>query len=291
MNRWFPTPKKGLIERVRSSPLLIIGCAVAALALILTLFFVMGRLWHSESETLKLAAEAWDSGDYEGAAEDYERYIQQNPTGGQSEEARFQLAGIYQFNLKRYDQALAHYTALLEGNPSYARADVIHERLAEVLAELGRSYEAIGEYEKLNPQDQDERRRIRLRIADLYFDQKNYSQALTEYAKVTEGANFDDLSERAYLREATIYHIGRGQYQQALPIYQKLLAETRDEQMRVRALYGIADCYTGLFKFDEAVRTLGEIKDSNEQETIKRRIAQLEQQKREAAEAQGSLKP
>lgn len=239
--------------------------------------------------TIERAVEAWDSGDYKLSAEEYERYLYQRPTGERAPEARLQLANIYYFKLQRHDQARAHYTAFLEQNPGHANVQAARERLAEVLVEMGRSYEAIAEYENLNPQDSTERRRVRLRIADLYFAQRNYSQALTEYEKVIEQVPYDELSEQAYLREASIYHIERGQYQQALPVYEKLAMMSGDRKVRVRAMYGLVDCHAGLYQFDEAIKTLRAIKDDAEQADVARRVAELEGQKREAAQARSGL--
>jgi tetratricopeptide (TPR) repeat protein len=240
-------------------------------------------------QSLTRAVDAWDSGDYKVAAEEYERYLYQNPSGDKAADARLQLANIYYFKLQKYDRASANYTAFLEQNPSHPNAPLARERLAEVLGEMGRSYEAIAEYENLNPQDSSERRRIRLRIADLYFAGRNYSQALTEYDKVIENSPYDELSEQAYLREASVYHIERGQYQQALPVYQKLSSMSADPKLRARAMYGEAECYAGLYQFEEAIKTLRSIKDESEQADISRRIADLEQQKREAAQARSGL--
>jgi tetratricopeptide (TPR) repeat protein len=163
------------------------------------------------------------------------------------------------------------------------------ERLAEALGEMGRAYEAIAEYENLNPQDSSERRRIRLRIADLYFAQRNYSQALTEYEKVVEQVPYDELSEQAYLREASIYHIERAQYQQALPVYEKLSTLSGDGKVRIRAMYGLVDCHAGLYQFDEAIKTLRAIKDDAEQADVARRVTELESQKHEANQAKTGL--
>lgn len=240
-------------------------------------------------QSLTRAVEAWDSGDYKLAAEEYERYLYQRPTGDKAPEARFQLANIYYFKLQRYDQARINYTSFIEQNPSNANAQLARERLAEVLAEMGRSFEAIAEYENLNPQDAGERRRIRLRIADLYFAQRNYSQALTEYEKVIEKVPYDELTEQAYLREASVYHIERGQYQQALPVYEKLTSMSADPKVRLRAAYGTAECYAGLYRFDEAIKTLRTIKEDSEQADVLRRVAELELQKREALQAGGGL--
>jgi tetratricopeptide (TPR) repeat protein len=240
-------------------------------------------------QSLGRAVEAWDSGDFKLSAEKYEQYLTQYPNGEKAAEARFQLANIYYFKLQRYDQARASYSTFLEKHPGHPSAQLARERLAEVLAEMGRSYESIAEYENLNPQDSNERRRIRLRIADLYFAQRNYSQALTEYEKVIERTTYDELTEQAYLREASIYHIERGQYRQALPIYQRLATESQDKKVRVRAAYGLADCHAGLFEFDEAIKTLRSIKDDREQADVGRRLAELELQKRETAQARSSL--
>ncbi|HSB08989.1 MAG TPA: tetratricopeptide repeat protein [Blastocatellia bacterium] len=263
--------------------------AVLVLPCLLFVALAAGSCSRDAEQSLKRAIQAWDSGDYKLAAEEYERFLEQNPTGEKASEARFQLANIYYFKLRRFDRARSNYGIFLEQTPAHPNAHLARERLAEVLEEMGRSYEAIAEYENLNPRDGDERRRIRLRIADLYFAQRNYSQALTEYEKVIEKVPYDSLSEQAYLREASIYHIERSQYQQALPVYQKLAAMTEDREVRVRATYGLADCYAGLYQFDEAIRMLRAIKDDQEQGDIGRRIAELEQQKREADQARSGL--
>jgi tetratricopeptide (TPR) repeat protein len=260
------------------------------LALLSGLIIVVASACHRDAEqSLTRAVEAWDSGNYKTAAEEYERYLYQRPTGDKAPEARFQLANIYYFKLQRYDQARANYSAFIEQNPSNANAQLARERLAEVLAEMGRSYEAIAEYENLNPPDASERRRIRLRIADLYFAQRNYSQALTEYDKVIEKAPYDELSEQAYLREASVYHLERSHYQQALPIYEKLASMTADPKVRLRAAYARAECYAGLYQFDEAIKTLRSIKDEPEQADVSRRVAELELQRQEAARARNGF--
>jgi tetratricopeptide (TPR) repeat protein len=257
--------------------ILVLGC----------LFCLLAACKRSAERTLEHAADEWDSGDYSAAAEEYEHYLERNPSGEQSLEARFKLANIYYFNLRRYEQARAHYSELLSQDSSSANAYLARERLAEALGELGRSYEAIAAYEDITPRDATERRRIRLRIADLYFDQKNYSQALTEYEKVIESAEYDEFSEQAYMREASIYN-SRSQYELSLAVYRKLIAESRDPEAQMRATYGLADCHAGLYQFDEAIKTLRSIKEEREQAHIAERIEGLETQKREAARAKSS---
>ena len=260
-----------------------IGWLFVALSLALAVACKRGA-----TSTLEQATAAWDAGDYAQAAEAYERYLYQHPTGEPSLTARFKLANIYYLNLHRYEPARAHYQELLRQDASQAEAPVARERLAEVLAELGRIYEAVAEYEKLNPSAPDERRRIRLKIAGLYFDQKDFSQALTEYQKVIDAAEYDDLSEQAYSRQASIY-ITRSQYQPALDVYQKLAANSTDAQVQTRAQFGLADCYANLSQYDEAIKALHAIKDEREHAHVAQRISELEHQKREAAQARSGL--
>lgn len=287
-------PKREGAENVEASPRLVFSSTASA-ALSLALFMTAAALLFQSGcargadDPLKQAAAAWDAGDYKLAAEEYERYLQANPKGGQSGQARFQLANIYYLKLRRYDQACALYKEFLDGSPDHAQAQLARERMAEVLGEMGRSYEAIGEYEKLTPEDRKERRRIRVKIADLYFAQKNYNQAITEYEKVIEGAGYDDLTEQAYLRQASIYHIVRGQHQQALPLYRAIAVGTSDAEVKQRALYAIADCYAGLYQFDDAINALKEIEEGSEQATVAAKVAELEQRKREAGQARSGL--
>jgi len=265
--------------------------AAWAIALLLMAVLAAGACRSASESALQRASEAWDSGDYEQAADLYEHYLEHYPDGEASLRARFRTANIYFANLHRYDRAAGHYREFLnQAGPGEPETRTVRERLAESLAELGRSYEAIAEYENITPQDQTDRRRIRLRIADLYFDQRNYSQALTEYSKITDESSYDDLSESAYLREASIYQLERKQYQQALPIYQKLSSKTSDSKVRKRALYNIADCYANLFQFEEAVKALRQIKDPSEQDYIARKIVELEQQAREAAKTMAATR-
>jgi tetratricopeptide (TPR) repeat protein len=267
------------------------GCLRFGAAVLVAALLAGAACKYSAESTLNRASSAWDSRDYDLAAQLYERYLESNPAGAKSLDARLRLANIYYLKLHHYEQALTHYREFLRQAPADPNAPLARERLADALADLGRSFEAIAEYENLSPQDDSDRRRIRLRIADLYFDQKNFSQALTEYAKVSDDGPYDQLSEQAYLRQASICHLERGQYQQALPLYQKLASDSQDPKVRHRAMFCIADCYAGMFQYEQAMKTLREIKDPSEQTYIDAKVAQLEQQSREAAHSAPLTRP
>lgn len=273
-------------QRLRAVSLHLYASAFIGLLFVALLVFVVACK-HSAGSAADQAATDWAAGDYQRAADEYEQFLQQYPTGDRSLPARFKLANIYYLNLHRFEKAREHYTEFLRQDSANVDAPIARERLAEVLSELGRTYESVSEYENLNPSDPGERRRIRLKIADLYFDEKNFSQALTEYQKIIEGTEYDEMSEQAYMREASIYNM-RSQYQMALDVYQKLAANSRDDKVQMRAQFGMVDCYAGLGQFDDAIKVLRAIKDEREQAHIAQRMTELEQQKREAAQARTS---
>jgi tetratricopeptide (TPR) repeat protein len=267
----------------RRQPIAPLVAAAAGVILIGLLLVVLLTSSDHSDDLLRQASDAYQARDYELAAEEYERYLHEHPQSARTAEIRFQLANIFFLNLKDYSQARVHYRAFLSESPGDPNTELARERLAEALAEDGRSYEAIAEYENLNPVEATDRRRIRLRIADLYFDQRNYSQALTEYERVTDGAEYDELSERAYLREAAVFHLARSQFQQALPVYEKLATHSPDPKVRERAILGMSDCHAGLFQFDQAIKLLREIKTPGQQAYVSKRLAELENQKREVS--------
>src|SRR5215472_7841203 len=278
------TQKKLNRNKRQNIPCLLSRRVAWAFALVLAAGLGTWACRDNSEAALQRASDAWDNSDYDKAADLYEHYLERYPDGDTSLHVRFRIANIYFANLHRYDRAATHYREFLnQAGLAEPETRLVRERLAESLAELGRSYEAIAEYENITPQDSSDRRRIRLRIADLYFDQRNYSQALTEYRKISETGGYDELSESAYLREASIYQLERKQYQQALPIYQKLRASTTDARVRRRALYNIADCYASLYQFEDAIKALREVKESGEQDYVTRRIAELERQRNDAA--------
>ncbi len=258
------------------------------ISVVLVFAVLLNACSKDKSKAKERAVKAWADEDYETAAQEFERFLEVQPTGEPSLDARFQLANVYYLNLQRYEEARAQYSEFINQSPSHPNVHTARERLAEVLTELGRLYEAVAEYENLNLHEVGERRRIRLKIAELYYEQKNYSQALTEYEKVVT-KEYDELTEQALLRQASILHRTRNQYKQALLLYQRIASETEAPKVRVMAVKDIAECQAEMLEIDAAIKTLRSIDDPSEQSYIAKRIAELESRKREAAEARNAM--
>jgi tetratricopeptide (TPR) repeat protein len=233
------------------------------------------------------AREAWTDQDYAGAAAAYEEYLSDDPQGPEAEDAAFLLADIYYHNLKQYDRARDHYATFLERYPGSAHAYEARERLAEVQVELKDLKAAIAEYERLLEEHPDtpERRKIRATIADLYFQGNDFDQAEVEYDRVVADAPYDEVTEQALLRLASIYHLIRGQDERAVPVLDRVASLTDDPAVRRTTLYTLSETFAALFRYDEAIATLQRIDDPAEAQYVAARRAELERQKKEHADA------
>lgn len=224
---------------------------------------------------LDQAQQAFESGDYQGAASSYEEFLKQNPNHAQAGNAHFQAGNIYLFNLKQYDKAVAHYIQFIEGSPRSPDLLSARQRLAKSYAGMGKRREAISEYENLLIAfpDQVDKRRIRLDIADLYFDQNDLRQARTEYQKVTKEAAYDSLTERADLQIGNI-SVLLEDLEDAIPVYQAVVRQSPDREIRRRASLLLADCYQRTLQYEEAIKVLEQTEpDPKAPDEIKRRIA------------------
>ncbi len=237
----------------------------------------------SRGAQLEQAQTAWDRGDYPQAAEGYEQFLVENPTGEKAAFARYQLATIYRRDMKQCEKAIPHYIHLLEDFPK--SPDVYNARmyLADCYSKTEKAREAISEYETLLPltTDERERRRVRLQIAELYYKANDYGQALAEFGKVTANAGYDDLAELAWLQIGGI-HLLRDDFDEAIPAFETVSKQTQDPEIRRLARYRLTDCYERTFQYDQAVKVLEETgADPKNANYIPQRIATIREQQRQ----------
>lgn len=264
--------------RINDAPTLV-NLLITACLLTLTTF----GLSCSRGALLDNAQAAWDRADYGAAADYYEQFLKENPESDKAEFARLRVATIYQRDLKQYDRAIEHYIQFIEEFPK--SPDIVQARvqLGDCYGLTKKNREAISEYEGVLPKisDASERRRLRLNIADMYFDLNDRGQALAEYQKVVAGAVYDNLAERAYLRIGGI-RLLRDEYEDAIPAYQTVASYTKDPMIRRAARFGMADCYLRTLQYDLAIRILEQTEsDPKSPGYIQKRIASIREQRRQ----------
>lgn len=238
----------------------------------------------SNKAQLERAQAAWDSGDYANAADLYEEFLKLNPQNDKNGTARLQAATICRRDLKQYDRAIQHYLHFIEDFPKSPDLYQAKLSLAECYIATQKYREAISELESALPMannDSKEKRRVRLMVADQYYELKDLGQALAEYQKVVKDAAYDELCEKAYLQIGGI-HLLRDEFDEAVPIYQIVVQHTQDPPLRRTARIRLADCYERVFEYDQAIQTLSETEpDPASPNYIPQRIASIQEQQRQ----------
>jgi tetratricopeptide (TPR) repeat protein len=254
--------------------LILTGCLLA-----LTAF----NLSCSSGALLDKAQAAWDNTDYAAAVDYYEQFLKENPGSDKAEFARLKVATIYRRDLKKYDRAIEHYIHFIEEFPKSPDIVEARMRLGDCYGSTRKYREAIGEYEGVLPKitDVGERRRLRLSIADMYFELNDRGQALAEYQKVVSDAPYDNLTERSYLRIGGI-RLLRDEYEDAIPAFQTVASNTKDPMVRRAARFSMADCYVRTLQYDQAIRILEQTEPDPKSPTyIQKRIASIREQRRQ----------
>lgn len=237
----------------------------------------------SRQALLDQAQTAWDGGDYKTAAACYEEYLKKTPQGDRAAYARLQAATVCRRDLKEYDRAIQHYLHFIEDFPKSPGIYQARLDLADCYAVTQKFREAINENESALPMasGETERRRIRLKIADQYYELKDLGQALAEYQKVIKDAAYDESSELAMLKIGGI-HTLRDEFDEAVPSYRTVAEHTQDAALRRMTRFRLADCYERTFQYDLAVKTLQETEpDPASPNYISQRIAAIQEQARQ----------
>lgn len=257
------------------------------MALALLLASVVGAACGVTTSARERARKAWEDENFAGAATAFEEYLTDAPPGPDREDALLRLADIYYHNLKQFERARDLYAQFLGEYPASTFAFDARERLAEVNIELKNPLEAIAQYERLLEDfpNAGDHRKIRATIADLYFKQDQFSQSEVEYQRVVESDAYDEITEQALLRLATIAHLVHKEDVQAIALYERVVVGTQDLAVRRSTLYAISQSYADLFRFDEAIATLDRIDDPNEAAYVAERKQELLKQKKEHADA------
>lgn len=237
----------------------------------------------SRGALLDSAQAAWDRADYAAAADYYEQFLKENPESDKAEFARLRAATVCQRDLKQYDRAIEHYIHFIEEFPKSPNIIQARVQLGACYGLTRKYREAISEYEGVLPKisDVNERRRLRLSIADMYYDLNDRGQALAEYQKVVAGAPYDNLTEPAYLRIGGI-RLLRDEYEDAIPAYQSVAVSTKNPTIRREARFKVADCYVRTLQYDLAIRTLEQTEpDPKSPSYIPKLIASIREQRRQ----------
>ncbi|OYD13629.1 hypothetical protein CH333_10685 [candidate division WOR-3 bacterium JGI_Cruoil_03_44_89] len=157
----------------------------------------------------------YENGDYDTAEE------RLTDVGGKYEEEASLFLGHTYLKLGSYKRAKEKYTSLLSGR--YCNAGILG--LGDVYYTIGELDKALAEYKKLE-KNENLKNDVAMRIGRVYFEKKQYDEALLWFDKLSN-------KEAKLMASNTLYEMGR--YDEARDRYLSLYKETDDEEGLYRA--------------------------------------------------------
>ncbi|CAN5600933.1 hypothetical protein BH23PLA1_BH23PLA1_13180 [soil metagenome] len=218
-------------------------------------------------EALNFANGLFRARRYDLAAEEYERFLEANPNGPFSADARFGLANARHF-LQEYDKALRAFQAFVEQAPDHPNGPTGLFRVGElayVLGELPLARQALEEFTAEHP----EHRYLELAwpyLGDVRFRQGDLSGARTAYEQALATHPEGRLSDRARL------YLGRalarlGDPEQALQRFEEL-TDRVEAAHRDEAHYQAGLLHLESARYDRAVDSFAALEQDSPNSTL-----------------------
>lgn len=251
--------------------------------LVLALFFggllyMTNRLESTLEGDFSKAGMAVGEKDYQQAVDYYEGIYRRNPTFHLAGQALFQSAEIKNLYQKRYSEALLDYLSLQKNYPDeYALARNAQLRIAEIYKNRQRDYlRAAAEYRKALELGVDNPDRIQYEIADSYFRQEAYKQAVDAFAELRRNFPQSPLLAEAGYRVATVYSL-LGESDAAIESFREVMGRWPTSPYAVEARFGLAAVLEERDNFTEALSLLHSLRgEYNNVEVLNKKIEMLE---------------
>ena len=251
--------------------------------LVVTLFFggllyTTNRLDSSLEADFSKAGMAVGAKDYQQALDYYEGIFRRNPTFHLAGAALYQSAEIKNLYQKRYPEALLDYLSLQQKYPEeYALVRNAQLRIAEIYKNRQRDYlRAAGEYRKALDLGVENPDRIQYEIADSYFRQEAYNQAVDAFAELRRNYPQSALLAEAGYRVATVYSL-LGESDAAIESFREVMARWPASPYALEARFGLASVLEERDNFIEALSLLQSLQGQyNNADALAKKIEMLE---------------
>lgn len=205
------------------------------------LLYSTNRLEESLEADFSLAAVAVGERNYQQALDYYEGIYRRNPTFHLAAQAMFQGAEIKNLYQKRYSEALLDYLTLQQKYPDeYALVRDSQVRIAEIYKIRQRDYpRAAEEYRKALSLGVANPDQIQYEIADSYFRQEDYPQAVEAFAGLRRDYPQSPLLAEAGYRVATVYSL-LGESEVAIQSFREVMERWPTSPYAIEARFGLA---------------------------------------------------
>lgn len=251
--------------------------------LVLALFFggllyTTTRLESTLETDFSKAAIAVSARDYQQALDYYEGIYRRNPTFHLAGQALYQSAEIKNLYQKRYPEALLNYLSLQQKYPEeYALVRNAQLRIAEIYKNRQRDYQrAAAEYRKALGLGVENPDRVQYEIADSYFRQEAYNQAVEAFVELRRNYPQSSLLAEAGYRVATVYSL-LGESDAAIESFREVMSRWPTSPYAVEARFGLAAVLEERDNFAEALSLLHSLRgEYNNADALAKKIEMLE---------------
>jgi tetratricopeptide (TPR) repeat protein len=251
--------------------------------MVLTLFFggllyTTNRLESTLEADFSKAARAVSERDYQQALDYYEGIYRRNPTFHLAGQALYQSAEIKNLYLKLYPEALLDYLSLQQKYPEeYGLVRNAQLRIADIYKNQQRDYpRAAIEFRKALDLGAENPDRIQYEIADSYFRQEAYKQAVDAFAELRRIYPQSPLLAEAGYRVATVYSL-LGESEAAIESFREVMGRWPTSPDAVEARFGLAVVLEERDNFAEALSLLHSLQgEYSNADVLAKKIEMLE---------------
>jgi tetratricopeptide (TPR) repeat protein len=216
--------------------------------------------------------------DYQLALDYYEGIYRQNPAFHLAGQALYQSAEIKNLYQKRYPEALLDYLLLQKNYPEeYGLVRDAQLRIAGIYKNRQRDYlRAAGEYGKALDLGGENPDLIQYEIADCFFRQESYAQAIKAFAELRRNYPQSSLLAEAGYRLATVHSL-LGESDAAIGSFREVMMRWPESPYAVEACFGLAAALEERDNFVEALSLLKSLQGKyGNAEVLDQKIARLE---------------
>lgn len=215
-----------------------------------------------------------DRGELREAAQRYAFVTTRYPGSDYAPESQLKIARIYT-RLEDFKKAEYAYSALFFMYPESAEALAGREELAFLHSQNGEHMKAIEEYQRLFQAVPERRQRFQYLIAMEYINMNDFVQARAELVELNNIVSNPGLSPRIRLHIAETYYL-EGSYGQALAKYDDVIRRFPENDAAIEAMLAKARIHEEEGAFQKAVRVLEEVRMKKKMPGLDEKIERLE---------------
>jgi TolA-binding protein len=155
---------------------------------------------------------------------------------------------------KRVGEMIDAYRKIVEGYPKNPAAISAQEKIVSVYANEWKAYEnAVEECRKMAEKfpGTEEAIHAQYLIGQLYYTDKQYDKALTEFQRFVDNYSKSADVQSAYLHIA-LAHIGKKDWNNAVNVLRKMIKEDFQHPLSARAQFLLGYCHLTQQKYDQA---------------------------------------